>query len=149
MFESFIGKTSPKVKNVIERGSVKKFALAIGDPHPLYIDEEYGKKSRYGNNIAPPTFPRSLEYGEIEGMELPKKGLIHGEQTYHYTRPLLVGEEVYCYTKLHDYYEKEGRSGKMGFIVLDRCGDDRDGRQIFSSRAVLIITETVRKAMMA
>lgn len=78
MFQDAVGKKSTKVKNVVERGLVKRFAEAIGDVNPLYLDEEVGKASRYGTNIAPPTFPRTFDYGEVKGLQLPKKGLIHG-----------------------------------------------------------------------
>lgn len=147
MFSHLIGKTSNKVKNTVERGAVKKFAEAIGDPHPIFIDEEFGKKSRYKGNIAPPTFPRVFDYGKIEGLNLPKKGLIHGEQTFTYKRPLLVGEDVYCYTEIKDCYEKQGSYGLMTFLVLRSYGDDEEGNHIFRSDQVIIINETVRKGM--
>ncbi|WP_070119742.1 MaoC family dehydratase N-terminal domain-containing protein [Bacillus marinisedimentorum] len=147
MFEEYIGKTSQKVKNMVERGAVKKFAEAVGDEHPIYLDEEIGKSSRYGRNIAPPTFPRVFDYGKIEGLNLPNKGLIHGEQIYHYERPLLVGEEILCYSKVEDYYERSGNSGRMGFLVLSSNGEDLAGNPIFTSKQVVIITEAVRKVL--
>jgi acyl dehydratase len=145
MFKELIGKSSSKVKNTVERGAVKKFAEAIGDIHPIYLDEEFGRKTRYGANIAPPTFPRVFDYGVIDGLNLPNKGLIHGEQIYHYERPLLVGEDVYCYAKVGDYYEKKGALGEMGFIVLENNGEDQDGNLIFSSKSVVILSEAYRK----
>ncbi|MEN1967503.1 MaoC family dehydratase N-terminal domain-containing protein [Lentibacillus sp. N15] len=147
MFTKAIGKRSEKVKNVVERGMVKKFADSIHDVHPIFVDEAYGKKSRYGGNIAPPTFPRVFEYGEINGLALPSKGLIHGEETYHYERPLLVGETIYCYTEVADYYEKTGNNGLMGFIILKRYGEDPQGDTIFTEEQVVIITEAVRKEL--
>ncbi|MDQ0218847.1 MaoC family dehydratase [Peribacillus cavernae] len=147
MFKDSIGKRSNKVKNIVERGAVKKFAEAIGDTHPLYLDEETGKHSRYKQNIAPPTFPRVFDYGIIEGLNLPNKGLIHGEQIYHYERPLLVGEEIYCYAEVKDYYEKAGKNGSMGFLVLENNGEDINGKAIFTSTSIVIITEAVRKVL--
>src|SRR5690625_5173594 len=126
-----IGKTSEKVKNIVERGAVKKFAESIKDEHPLFVDEAFGKASIYENNIAPATFPRVFDYGEIATLHLRKKGLIHGEQAFYYERPLVVGEEVYCYTKVEDYFEKKGKSGLMGFLKLQRIGEDRNGKVIF------------------
>lgn len=149
MYKDFIGKESAKVKNVIERGAVKKFAEAIGDPHPIFTDEEFGKVSRYKTNIAPPTFPRVLEFGEIAGLHLPEKGLIHGEQVFKYKRPLLVGEEIYCYSKVENSVEKKGASGSMCFLTISENGEDENGELIFSSKLVVIITEAVRKGMMA
>ncbi|MGM9949347.1 MAG: MaoC family dehydratase N-terminal domain-containing protein, partial [Lysinibacillus sp.] len=55
MFKELIGKRSIPVKNVVERGAVRKFAEATGDSAPIYVDEEAGAASRYGRNIAPPT----------------------------------------------------------------------------------------------
>ncbi|MFB7140828.1 MaoC family dehydratase N-terminal domain-containing protein [Gottfriedia sp. NPDC056225] len=147
MFQAFIGKRSKHVKNIVERGAVKKFAEAIGDLHPIYIDEDYGMKSRYGQNIAPPTFPRVFDYGKIENFNLPNVGLIHGEQTFEYKRPLLVGETINCYTEIKDYYEKRGGQGYMGFLVLSDHGEDQSGNSIFSAKSVVIITEEVRRVL--
>ena len=145
MFKEQIGKISNKVKNVVERGAVKNFAAAIGDPQPIFVDEETGRLSRYKNNIAPPTFPRVFDYGVIEGVNLPNKGLIHGEQTFHYVRPLLVGEEIYCYSVVKKYFEKKGNFGEMGFLVLESFGEDLAGNTIFSSTSTIVISEAVRK----
>ncbi|WP_027409434.1 MaoC family dehydratase N-terminal domain-containing protein [Anoxybacteroides tepidamans] len=147
MFAAYVGRCSNKVKNIVERGAVKKFAEAIGDPHPIYWDEETGKKSRYQMNIAPPTFPRVFDYGIIEGLNLPNKGLIHGEQQFHYERPLFVGEEVFCYSKIESYYEKQSSMGKLGLLVVKNYGEDEEGNVIFTSSSTIIITEAVRKAM--
>ncbi|THE10253.1 MaoC family dehydratase [Bacillus timonensis] len=148
MYKDFIGKQSSKIKNVVERGAVKKFAEAIGDPHPIFMDEEFGKASRYKTNIAPPTFPRVFDFGNIEGFVLPEKGLIHGEQIYNYERPLLVGEEIYCYSKVEKYVVKKGSTGSMSFLTISENGEDLNGNLIFSSKLVVILTEAVRKGMM-
>jgi len=147
LFSDQVGKRSTKVKNVVERGAVKKFAEAIGDLHPIYFDEETGRNSRFQNNIAPPTFPRTFDYGAIEGLKLPEKGLIHGEQTFHYERPLLVGEEIVCYSEVKKYFEKKGNFGEMGFLVLESFGEDLAGNTIFSSTSTIVISETVRKVL--
>jgi acyl dehydratase len=147
LFREHIGKRSNKVKNTVERGAVKKFAEAIGDLHPIYFDEETGKNSRFKTNIAPPTFSRVFDYGVIKGLSLPNKGLIHGEQTYHFERPLLVGEDVYCYSEITDYFEKAGTHGEMGFLILQSFGEDQSGTVIFSSKSTVIITEAVRKVL--
>ncbi|GKV65218.1 MULTISPECIES: MaoC family dehydratase N-terminal domain-containing protein [unclassified Sporosarcina] len=147
MLGSFIGKKSEKVKNIIERGAVKKFAEAIGDPSPIYIDEQVGKSSPYKQNLAPPTFPATFDRGSIPG--LPSKGLLHGEQIYQYTRPLLVGEEVFCWNEVKNYYEKEGKSGKMGFLVLTLHGEDVTGKLLFTEERIAIINDAVRKEMNA
>lgn len=147
MFKAFIGKRSNSVKNVVERGAVKKFAEAIGDCHPIFVDEEFGKETRYKQNIAPTTFPRVFDYGKIENFHLPNVGLIHGEQIFEYKRPLFVGETIYCYTEIKDYYEKKGGHGFMGFLVLSDNGEDQGGNLVFTAKSIVIITEEVRKVL--
>lgn len=147
MYREMIGKRSVKVLNIVEPSTVSKFAHAIGDAHPIYLDPEYAKNSRHRRNIAPATFPRTFDDGKIEGLDLPEKGLIHGTQSFHYERPLYVGESVYCYKEIKNYYEKKGGSGVMGFLVIESNGDDRDGHTIFTSTAIIVISEAVRKGI--
>lgn len=40
----------------VEYGHVLMFARSIGDPNPIYSDEEYAAKTEVGGIIAPPTF---------------------------------------------------------------------------------------------
>lgn len=148
MLTYLIGEQSSKVKNVVERSAVKKFAQAINDENSIYIDEKIGENSRYGHNIAPPTFPRIFDFGEINELKLPEKGIIHGKQSYFYERPLKVGEKLVCYMEVKDYYEKEGKSGSMGFIEIYKHGETEKGEKIFIEKSVIIVTEKVKEMMM-
>jgi acyl dehydratase len=147
MWQDQVGSKSDVKKNLVEKGAVRKFAEAIGDANPLYLDEEAAGQSRYGRLMAPPTFPRTFDYGVIEGLKLPGSGLIHGEQHFYYERPLFVGDEVACYTELNNFYEKIGSQGVMSFLVFDRVGEDANGKRVFMTREILIVTEAVRKGM--
>lgn len=145
MLKQWIGKQSVPTKNIIEYGAVQKFADAIGDMNLLYFDEEYAENSPYKGLIAPPTFEKTLNYKSIEGLPLPNKGLIYGEQKYIYKRPLKAGEQVWCYVKLADVYEKQGSGGTLKFLVMEKVGEDGQGERIYTAKSVLIITETVLK----
>ena len=144
-WRALVGERSEAVSNVVEKGAVRKFAEAIGDPNPLYVNEAAAEKSRYGGLIAPPTFPRTFEYGEIEGIGLPGQGLIHGEHWLRYERPLWVGEEVLCYTVFKDYYEKESRGEPLGFVISERVGESPSGERIFTMEDTAILTPALRK----
>jgi len=146
-FERFVGERSEAVSNVVEEDAVRRFAEAIGDPNPLYVDEEAAKASRYGRLLAPPTFPRTFEYGEVQGMGAPGQGFIHGEHRIRYERPLFVGEEVSCYAEVKDYYEKEGREGALGFLISERVGESPEGELIFTMLDTAIITPAMRKSL--
>ncbi|MFP3471161.1 MaoC family dehydratase N-terminal domain-containing protein, partial [Micrococcus sp. SIMBA_144] len=93
------------------------------------------------------TYPRVFDYGEIQGFDLPNVGLIHGKQSFHYKRPLLVGETVMCSTSLEKYDERNGKSGLLGFLLLKRYGEEPGGKLIFTEEQVVIISEAVREGM--
>jgi acyl dehydratase len=137
-FRQFIGKSSQPVKNEVEKGAIRKFAQAIGDPNPLYRDEEAAKNSRFGRMVAPPTFSRTFDYGAIPGLEFPKEGLIHGEQSFEYFKPLLAGDVVYCTNTLVDAFEKQGKLGRMIFLVFEQRVVDETGELVQTSRSTVI-----------
>lgn len=147
VFEDFVGLSSEPVENAVEKGAVRRFAEAIGDPNPLYVDEEIAKNSVHGRLIAPPTFPRTFDYGSISGMETPDQGLIHGDHRIIYERPLFVGETAMCRVEVTDYSEKESKSGLLGFLITARFGETPEGERIFEMRDTVIVTPVLRAMM--
>jgi len=120
---SLIGKKTKPYTVEVEKGHIRRFAEAIGDESPLYIDEEFAKQTVYKGIIAPPTFPTTFTMGrptpltEACGFEL--RRVLHGEQSYIHHLPVRPGETYTVQTEVTDVYEKEGRMGKMTFIVLE------------------------------
>lgn len=43
--------------------SITRFAVGIGDQNPLWVNEDYARRSRNGQIVAPPLFPYSLTIG--------------------------------------------------------------------------------------
>src|SRR4030042_3409579 len=70
-----IGKVDPPHLREVERGAIRRYAESVGDDNPLYNDEEYAKKTKYGGIISPPGFfgwakrPISSSEGLIGGIE--------------------------------------------------------------------------------
>ena len=44
----------------VEKGAIRRFADAIGDPNLLYRDEDYARRHGYAGILALPTFPISF-----------------------------------------------------------------------------------------
>jgi acyl dehydratase len=42
------------------KDAIRHFCDGIGDPNPLFRDEEYAKKTRYGSIVAPPSWLYSV-----------------------------------------------------------------------------------------
>ncbi len=139
--KSIIGRRSRPFVNDVEKGHIRRFAEAIGDENPVYLDEERARKTRYGGITAPPTFPVALRVGSNvrEGLPIDNRKILHGEMEFEYFRPLKAGEEITCQAEIVDFYTKEGRSGGMDFIVTETTGTDSRGEKVFVTRSTTVV----------
>lgn len=118
--QSVVGLKSEPYYFEIENRHVQQFCTAIGDDNKLYTDEAYGKQSAYAGLIVPPTFPVTMNNGNVElPLKLDHRRMLHGEQEFIYYQPIRPGDRLQCQMKVSDLYDREGKSGKMQFLVLD------------------------------
>ena len=126
---SFIGLESIPVTYDIERHAVERFACAIGDPNPLYSNDEIASESLYGGLIAPPTFFRSLLPGKYpEPYPEPFAHILDGGSKYRFFEPVMVGDQITVVRKITDLYEKSGRMGTMLFKISEISYTGHDGK---------------------
>lgn len=137
--QSVIGVEGPVFIFEVEKGHIRKFASAIGDTNPLYLDEAAAAKTPYGGMIAPPTFPIVVgtEGGAIPLM-LDERRMLHGEHEFEYFQPIRPGDRLCCQMKVKDLFERDGRSGSMQFLVIDTEMKDEAGQLIAISRMTII-----------
>lgn len=137
--QSMIGLKGSVYIYEVEKGHIRSFANAIGDENPLYVDEEHAKSTAYEGLIAPPTFPIAIasENGELP-IQLDERRMLHGEQEFIYYQPIRPGDRLYCQMKVSDLYERDGKSGKMQFLVLDTEMKDESGELVVISRTNII-----------
>ena len=132
--ESLIGKTGETRIMEVEKGAIRRYADAIDDENPLYWDEEYAKKSRYGGMIAQPgffgwptkfkgmallTFPKLLE--EITPI-LAQEGYgrtLDGGMEYDFILPIMAGDTLKATPKVISVTERETKTGKMIFLIIE------------------------------
>jgi acyl dehydratase len=106
---SFIGRTYPPTDPYeVGREKIREFADAIGDPNPAYRDAETAKALGYADVVAPPTFPivLSMAAGD-QVVEDPELGLdfsrvVHGDQRFTYTRPVVAGDRLVATVTITD-----------------------------------------------
>ena len=69
-----------------------KFAEGIGDPNPLWSDEEYARKTRYGSIIAPPSFV----WATLAHVQFGWKGLggFHSGCDIEFYRPIYLNDKI-------------------------------------------------------
>ena len=123
-----IGVDRPATSATVEAGHLKRFAEAIGDPNPRWLEE------------APPTFlvalaPASYHVPEAEEFG---KGWLNGGNRFEYLEPVRVGDQITATTKLADAYEKSGSSGTLLFIIFETEFKNRHGRLVARLRGTAI-----------
>ena len=136
-----VGRASPPTLNEVEKGTIRRFAEAIGDFNPVYYDEEYARAAGYPTVVAPPTFPAcfhsAADLRELLGVGI--KSLLHAEQSYEYERPILAGDRIFVATRVADIQERTGPSGRMDVAVIEDEGRDEEGNLVFRARRTLVV----------
>lgn len=115
----YIGKTFPPGPPYeVSRVKLAEFADAIGDPNPVYRDRAAAAAAGYPDVIAPPTFPIVIGMA-ASGQALADPGLnlnyamvVHGEQRFEYSRPLVAGDVVTATVTISDI-RQAGRNSLM------------------------------------
>ena len=107
--KSHIGKTQKPVTATVEAGQLKRFAEAIGDPNPRWLEE------------APPTFlvaiaPTSYHLDDAEQYG---KGWLNGGNRFEYVGPVKIGDRITATGHVAEVYEKAGSTGNMLFIIFE------------------------------
>ena len=74
------------------RMAILKFADGIGDPNPLWRNEEYAKKTRFGSIIAPPSWVFSV----FAGINFGWKGLggFHSSTDAEFYKPIYRNDKI-------------------------------------------------------
>ena len=126
-----IGVESEAITYDVERGAIRKFAEAIGDDNPLYVDEEAARKSRYGGLIAPPTFMRSMSAGRSRAtVQSPYPAALDGGSEWEYFEPVRPGDRISVTMKVSEMFEREGRLGNMLFIIRETSYVNQFGKTV-------------------
>ena len=130
-----IGVESEAITYDVERGAIRKFAEAIGDDNPLYVDEEAARKSRYGGLIAPPTFMRSMSAGRSRAtVQSPYPAALDGGSEWEYFEPVRPGDRISVTVKVSEMFEREGRLGNMLFIIRETSYVNQFGKTVAIQR---------------
>ena len=132
---------------------IRRFCEATSDDNPLWQDEDYARRTRWGGIIAPPLYLEAFNpsnhafrrYPDMTHMTLPFDPpfprTFQAFNEFQVFVPLRPGDEITSTCKLGDIYEREGSSGgRMVFIRIDNeHRNQRNELAGISSEAVVSI----------
>jgi acyl dehydratase len=119
----------------VERGAIRRFAEAIGDPNPVFNDEKAARKSRFGTMIAPPTFCRSLgAVPLLREIGLGTHRILDGGSEWEYFEPIRPGDRITVVSRVADIREAKGRLGLMALVVVETTYTNQFGERCVTQR---------------
>ncbi len=140
---ALIGTETPPERNrfAISDEMAYDLADATEDPNPLYVDQDYAQKSRFGGLLCPPLATWKdiappigfFGAGQESHFEVPlpfnSYGL-NGGSDWQFLRPAYVGAWVTRQFLITDIFEKQGRSGPLVFVIRQESLTDQENRKI-------------------
>ena len=147
-----IGKVGDIRVMEVEKGAIKKYADAVDDRNPIYWDEEYARNSRYGSIVAPPGFfgwptrwtggmPIHTKLNDEVSATLAQAGYnrsLDGGTAYEFFCPVRDGDVLTALPQIVDIYEREGKTGKLAFSVVETTYTNRNGDLVAKARKTTI-----------
>jgi acyl dehydratase len=152
-FSKYIGQRTSQGTLVVERAPLTNFATAVRDANPVYRNADAARAAGFADVPAPPTFGFSIQnwgkweelqpaestpagnpMADVMGALMAKGGIVlHGEQEFHYHRPLTVGQRLHYEGVVQDIYQKQSGDRTMTFMVIEDTYRDEDGTPVLTS----------------
>ncbi|MFD6564569.1 MaoC family dehydratase N-terminal domain-containing protein [Micromonospora profundi] len=117
---SFVGRTYPPTAPYqVGREKIREFATAIGATDPAYHDPAAAQALGHPDVVAPPTFPvivagaANQQIFEDPALGVDYSRVVHGDQRFAYTRPVVAGDELVCTSTIEDVTTRGGH----GFLT--------------------------------
>jgi len=139
--KKFVGKEYSAKEYEIGREKMKEYAAALSDMNPYYHDKEFGKRSKYGDNIAPPLFASVYNLMGCADMffdpelKLNMAMLVHGEQEFEFLKPVKPGDVLTTSGKIVDIQQK----GSNDLVTFEARSVNQDGDLVTIGRATFVI----------
>jgi acyl dehydratase len=139
--KTLIGRESEPTVVEVEKGAIRRFAEALGDPNPLSLDETMARAAGFTGLVAPPTFAVTLGFTERfrHSLDLGTRAVLHSEQAFEFARPIVSGDRLTVKSRVVDVQERAGASGPVDVLVVEDEGRDDKGALIYRARATYIV----------
>jgi acyl dehydratase len=150
MFDtSKIGHSFPPFPVAIERTKLRELALAIGDPDPIYQDQQAAQAEGYEDIPLLPTTATIFLFWEnrhfveqLAELGLDTTRLIHREESYEYLAPLHPGETLAGVMTVLDGSTRRGRDNTTIDLVTLRLNyTNHEGQTVLVATTRLVSRE--------
>ncbi|MDR3389666.1 MAG: MaoC family dehydratase N-terminal domain-containing protein [Rudaea sp.] len=150
---STVGEQTEPRYGLIDAHQIRKFAAAIDDLNPIYVDVEAARAAGYAGLVAPPLFnaaaTRPVPYrsglladGQYDSVAPPGLGHLQtmlAGQRWDLIRPAIAGEELIEVFTTKSITEKQGKTGAIVFVEKEASLTTPSGELIERYGSTLIL----------
>jgi acyl dehydratase len=137
----YIGRTfDPSEPYEVSRVKIAEFADAVGEPSALCRDRAAAQAAGYPDVIAPPTVAivagaaNSARVTHDPGLGVNYAMIVHGEQSFSYSRPIHAGDVLVSQTTI----ESIRPVGSMTTLTTVTQIRSTDGEHVCTARSTLV-----------
>ncbi len=125
-------KIGEKRTNVVKYSTekVEAFAKLSGDANPIHLNEEFAKKSLFGNRIVHGILVAS-QISSLLANELPGPGSVYLNQELKFVNPVYHGDEIICIVEVIDLNEDKN------IIILDTICKNNNNLLVIIGKAII------------
>ena len=130
---------------LVGREKVREFAAAIGERSPACHDPAAARGFGYPDVVAPVTFPVVITGPELDrlladpAINVPLHRVLHGEQRFEYSRPIVAGDELSVVSRLTAVRSMAGND----FLTIAAEMSDAEGAHVVTATAVIVLRPEV------
>jgi len=147
--QAFAGRTYPPTEPyLVSREKIREFADAIGDQNPAYRSVEAARALGHPDIVAPPTFAvivssrASAQVIFDPDLGLDYSRVVHGEQSFSYTRPVVAGDLLVAVATV----EKIRSAAGNDLLTLSCALQTAGGEPVGTARSVIVARGTAEDA---
>lgn len=150
--ELFVG------KDPVSAAAIKKYAIAVDDRNPLYLDDDYARQSKHGGIVAPYTyifennhdFYQPLEEtgvtkGHVESFPPPFDMIIRGGNEYELVQRVRPDDIISFTRTVKSVSLREGKAGPMVVLVNEYTYRNQRGETLAVNRETFIYTSRPKR----
>ena len=123
----------------ITEGESHMFSLLTMNHHPIHIDKNYAKKTRFKKNIVVGTYIIALIVGmSVRDVTAKSLAALEYEKILH-LKPAFIGDTIYAKSKI---IEKRVKKNNFGILVFETIGfNQKNEKIVYLKRKNLFINE--------
>jgi acyl dehydratase len=142
--QSAVGRSFAPVAARVEPGRLRYFVNTIGERNPIYRDAEVARTQGYSAIPAPPTYLFCLEmldsddpFEFLTELEINLTRILHGEQSFTYHAPVVVGDTITFRSRVTGVTDKKG--GAMTMVVLVTEVTNQHGVRVAETARTVVV----------